>query len=122
MSGPVTGRRELTCALWYYRYGHVAFDLCLDEDDAAHLAASIEEGYDDNADTVLGVQFRDGRLLPIKDWPAVTEHRRQMRAHADAARAQRAENPVPSREARDPFTRQRVRVWSEDGDWIGIPI
>lgn len=105
---------ELTCAVWYVgRYG-VDFDTCTDEAEAASVAAGLHNG--DEAATILGVQFADGRLVKAEEWQAFADARKR----SAAMWAEAAARPQPAtRTIRDPFTGEALEVEVDEPDWLG---
>jgi hypothetical protein len=109
---------EYTVALWYMRYGSPDYDLCETEQEAAAMAVYM---VDDGRASVSGVQFADGRLVPIRDWQAYHDEARRRHAAEKAERDECASRPpAPSREALDPFERRRVKIEASEPAWLGL--
>jgi hypothetical protein len=104
------------CALWYVSHGSAGYVLCASEYSAAASAFSMQ---DEGDAAPMGVQFPDGRLIPVDDWPALREYQQQVyRRAVEAVRAERA-NPVPTRLVRSPFDGRAVRIYASEPEWIG---
>lgn len=105
---------EPTCAVWYVSRYNIEYDLCSDEDEAAKTAAALYEA--DDTPTMLGVQFADGRLIKINEWPAFAE---AVQARS-AMWAEARDRPAPAtRPARDPFTGAEVAIELTEPSWLG---
>lgn len=105
------------CALWYWRYQVVYYEICGSEADAARFAVATEEHGDG---VPIGVQFPDGRTVRVNDWPAYDEAQRTFWAVDDAsAEAARAERPT--RQITDPFKGQQLAVDADEPSWLGKP-
>ena len=103
-------------ALWYRRYGHMSYDICGSEEEAADRAVGMLEAETGAAE---GIQFPDGRLVGVDDWPAYEEAEiRRMQASSAAVRA--AKPVPPGRKITAPFGGGEVEVDAEAPGWLGV--
>lgn len=102
-------------ALWYRRYHHMSYEICGSEEEAADRAVAMLD-----AETAApeGIQFPDGRLVGVDNWPAYDEAEiRRMQADAAAVRAMR---PVsPGRKIIAPFDGGEIEVDVDAPEWLG---
>lgn len=109
-----TDAEKQECAVWYDGRGGIDYDLCDDETEAASVAAGLYES--DDAPTILGVQFADGRLVKADQWEAFTQAKKAQAAMWAEAYAR----PRPAmRTVRDPFTGEAVDVEADEPGWLG---
>jgi hypothetical protein len=108
------------CALWYWRHHHVTYDICESEIDAAEHAVYLN-AYGEGMPT--GVQFSDGRLLKLNDWPTYQKAYQAFRIREEAEEAERdAQPPLKVREILDPFDGKLVTVLADTPTWLGLQI
>jgi hypothetical protein len=105
-------------ALWYHRLGGVYVDIEASEEDAAESAYWMER---DGAASVNGVQYPDGRFLPIEElaiYREVSERHAREEREVAAQAAQRP--PLPTRTVRVPWDEDRtLTVAATLPSWIG---
>lgn len=104
----------MKCVLWYMHYHSAAYELFETEREAAEFASFLFEA-GDGAPT--GVQFEDGRLIPIKDWDTYKTCQDEA---VTASKSAALEPLTPTRKVRDPFEGQTVNVEVDEPRWIGI--
>lgn len=108
---------EYVVAVWLMRYGSPDYELHESEEDAASYAASVT---DQGAGAVLGAQFADGRLIPVKHWKAYhTEGRRRREAEGRQRAEYAVQPPRPTRGIRDPFEHRQLEVEADEPAWLG---
>jgi hypothetical protein len=104
-------------ALWYMRYLRPDYFLCKNEADAAGMAVGIAEN---GEASVVGVQFPDGTLIELENWPAYEEALRRASEDDERRRAEQAVAPRPAmREIRDPFRGRTLEVPPDSPSWLG---
>lgn len=106
--------------LWVSAIGGIDFELCDDEDEAAELAVFYEDCGSDTVYKVHGVQFPDGRVVPLGLWDAFAA---ALIAQREKEKARRAE-PTPVRPTKQivcPFTGEQATTDLDTPDWIGRP-
>ena len=105
------------CALWYARYHSPDYALCDSEEDAARMGVAMMEN---GGCAVIGVQFSDGRTIPVDDWPAwdAAEEWRNAAEKEEAERRAREPKPV-MRKIRDPFRGWPLEVEPTEPEWLG---
>jgi hypothetical protein len=111
----------MECAVWYYRYHVLEYELCADEDEAVRFASGMSDA---GTGAVIGVQFADGRTIKEGDWSALRAYEEeQWRRYEERARAAAA-NPPPKRTTRtitDPFDERKIIIDAAEPDWLGRP-
>lgn len=108
-----------TCAVWYMRYFRPEYELCADEKEAAEYAVAV---FDGGSGSILGVQFADGRTIPVNDWNFFDETMKRLDAENEARiAAQKAVVPPPAREALDPFNGEPLKIELDEPAWLGRP-
>lgn len=108
---------EYAVAVWLMHYGAPDYELHETEQGAASYAASVEG---QGAGSVLGAQFSDGRLVPVKHWKAYHAEGRRRREAEERQRAEYAARPpTPTREIRDPFEHRPLQVEADEPAWLG---
>lgn len=107
------------CALWYWRYHVIHYELCDDEREAAESAVHME---DYGEASVAGVQFPDGRLIRCNDWDEYRAAEARRYDEWSALAAKRATAPKPAmRTIVAPFSDgQQVRVLASAPPWLGV--
>ncbi len=105
------------CVVWSSRFSGTYYHLYDDEEEAAGVAAAIS---DDGSASILGVQFADGRAVPVDEWAAYREAQdRRDREDADRLAAENARPRVPLMVARCPFGARSAPVWlDKDAEWF----
>jgi hypothetical protein len=109
--------RDLPVAIWFRTWDNrIDFDLDDTEQEIAEWAVAQEDS--DYPSTILGVQFKDGRTITAREWPALAEARRRAR-QAEQDRRDNPLPPTPKRTVHDPFTGSQVQIEADDPDWLG---
>jgi hypothetical protein len=85
-----------------------------DETEAAQLAVAME---DQGHCVVVGVEFKDGRVLRRDDWPAYCAAATEAGMRAGETTA--AWKAGPTREVLDPFDAIAVNVDADAPAWLG---
>lgn len=99
---------DLTCALWYWNDGTPTYELFASEEAAAYEAVVLTSW---RKHIPVGVQFADGRAVPIGAWEAYQRaYRGNIRPEPVAA---------PTRTITDPFTNFELTVPEDDPTWLG---
>jgi len=118
---------EPTCAVWYYHYYSIIFELCDDEYEAARTALSMSEN---GWGSPVGVQFSDGSFVHCGEWARLRELELEMEA-ASLARYE-AEKSLPPPETRTVLTPfpddssgwskgpREVKIEADAPDWVGV--
>lgn len=101
-------------ALWYRRYRVTDYSIWDSEEEAAGIAAAME---DDGAGVVKGVQFQDGRLIPAEEWEAFARAR-ERRERAWEEREAKQE-PRPKRKITAPFGGGIIEIDAREPSWLG---
>lgn len=109
----------MECALWFYRNGHIDWELHDDEAGALEMAAWYEDGDNDDVVDVLGVQFADGRTIKAAEWAGLPEARQRERERRRRV-SEAYREPRPMRKARDPFTGATLMIHESDPPWAGV--
>lgn len=105
---------EYPCAVWYIDdYGQISYDLDTDEEAAARLAVAH-----DGDGTVLGLQWSDGRTVPVAEWRAFADAKRRQR-QLEQERRDNPPPPIPMRRAKDPFEGRTIDIEVTEPDWLG---
>jgi hypothetical protein len=100
-------------ALWYWRYHSMDCSIWDSEEEAAGIAAAME---DDGGGVPAGVQFQDGRLIPAAEWDALVAARE---ARDAADRAYVPPDPSTRRKIRAPFDGGIIEVGADEPAWLG---
>lgn len=106
------------CAVWYFRYYQIYYEVCDSEREAANYAVGLVEWENGSPQCV---QFPDGRVLSMGDWPAYAEaERRMLEAEKERAARLASAPPRPTRKVKAPFGDGRqVEVDADDPAWLG---
>lgn len=105
------------CALWYGRYRREYYLIFNTEQKAAEMAVHLLESGEGNPHCV---QFADGDVLLVENWPLFDEVREAQAEESDAARA--AERMQPTRVVLAPLTDEPVTVPADAPRWLGRPL
>ena len=101
-------------ALWYWRYHSIYYDIWDSEEEAAGIAAGME---DNGGASVAGAQFPDGRVIAAEDWQALAEARdRLWSAQSEPVR----EKPRPQRKITAPFGGGTTEIDADEPTWLGV--
>lgn len=104
-------------AVWMDHWHSPQVEVCDSEEKAANFAVGVE----DNGElTVVGIQFADGRTVPVEQWAAFREARERRRALWKAHVEAEAANPPRVREVVAPFGLGTVEVDPDEPDWLGV--
>ena len=103
-------------ALWYWRYHSMDYSLWDSEEEAAGIAAAIEE---DGGGVPAGIQFPDGHTVSAGEWPAFAEARTR-REQAWEEQMAKPEKPRPKRKITAPFGGGQIEVDAREPEWIGV--
>lgn len=106
----------MSVALWYWRYHSIDYALWDDEEEAAGIAAAME---DDCGGVPAGIQFPDGRTIAAADWPALAEARTRREQAWEEQVANPPERP-PMRKITAPFGGGKTEIDARDPEWLGV--
>ncbi len=109
------------CALWYWRYHTLNYEIYDTEAGAASAAWAMQ---DNGGAAPVGVQFPDGRTVEIDGWAALTERWSAVFTGEAARRAGATPaSPEPAgRKVRSPFGNAVVTVDASEPAWLGRPL
>jgi hypothetical protein len=111
---------ENSAALWIMRYDRPDYDLYDSEAEAATMAVYHEDVILHENGIPLGVQFDDGRVLRMEDWPRFAAERRDRAIERAAKAAVPEPAPRPVRAIRDPFEGKPLEVDAAEPAWLGM--
>jgi hypothetical protein len=101
-------------ALWYYGADDLmAVGLFETEADAADFAITME---DTGTNTAIGVEFPDGTIHLVDDWPEWFEAAERVIEKEEEKR----NPPSPTRIVFDPFTNSPVEIPRKTPQWVGV--
>lgn len=103
-------------ALWYWRYHSIDYSLWDGEEEAAGVAAAMEE---DGGGVPAGIQFPDGRTIAVGEWPALAEARTR-REQAWEEQMAKPEKPRPKRKITAPFGGGQTEIDAREPEWLGV--
>lgn len=103
-------------AVWMDHWHSPHVQVCDSEEKAADFAALVD---DNGESTVVGVQFADGRTVPVEQWTAFREAQERRRAAWKARVEAEATNPPPVRVVVAPFGLGSVELDPDEPDWLG---
>lgn len=108
---------EHTCAVWYWRYFNMYYELFQSEREAARFAVDLEN---DGEGDVSGVQFSDGRAVARNEWELFLQIDKEEDIRIMREIQQRLKAPSPPKRAiRDPFNNREIKIKITEPEWLG---
>lgn len=102
------------CALWFWRYMNIEYEIFDHEIEAAKFASTME---DNDFGSPVGLQYSDGRTVKVEDWQAFKD------AQKTYELARKTMSPIPPRPTRlilNPFDGAPKRIDAEEPKWLGV--
>lgn len=105
------GDEEFTCAVWYWCYKSVYYELFETEQDAATYAWALE---DSGNGAVAGIQFSDGMYIDRDNWAEYAAEGVRQDARWKQQHEEQKVQPKPEL--------RRINTPVEDGGIISVPV
>lgn len=103
-------------AVWAVRYHTPFVEVRDSEREAADYAVAVA---DSGHAAVVGVQFPDGRTVPVERWEAYAEAEDRLLEHEKRQAAEAVPNPPPRRRVQAPFGLGDAELDPDAPDWLG---